>query len=557
MKTLFQLTPTKPQLSIGVNYHVDVLYVDNPTSSPILVRVGAPQIPQFDNADYTVPALSAKTLPVQSQEFGVTFLDPNLLTVLASGNVTTTATIQVQTRDEPLPNFGAANYQSISVSELLQGYTALSGPFTTGVFDIGAWGGALVSLIPDSGSGQGVIDVQASDNGTTFRSIGVWAFWPNVPVIIQIPRTVRRFRVIFNATAIPGEPAISGVYSVRATIAEIQAVEYNAGSAAFITNAYAIGVGGTFTHTLCTVGLPALNVALLNTSGTRGQLAIYTGKSATGPWAFVAEREQSLAGAANSIFRSIGQLDLFTQVRVLDTGATGLTGSLTFTIPSQADLAGALNRIHASLGDPLQTPNVNQSIYHVLDTIRLQTDTVEATLTTISSQLTTANSNLAQINTSTAQINLNTDTLESLITTSNSNLSAINTDLDTMVNAINRSSFPYNGENACIGNVWLNTTVQIANQNRINAIQMSAYIPAANQAGIMRLAMGTVAAPVFILYQVEAQPSWVPTSTFTIYTGPVISYAGTYFGGFIIPNGFNYVWVLLQQSGIATWTIIS
>lgn len=396
MKKLYQMTPDHPTLAVGVTFHADVLFIDNPTSSPVLVRVGSPQIPNFANADYTVPALSAKVLPVNGQEFGLTFLDSLLLTVNASGNVTNICTVLVQTADEPVPNFGAANYQSLSTSELLQGYTTLAGPTTTTTFDIGPWGGALVSLIPSSGSGQGVIDVQTSADGVSFQSFGTWAFWPNIPAILLIPRTVRRFRVVFNATAIPGEPAIAGVYSIRATIAEIQNVAYNAKSAS-INKAYTVGVGGTSSNVICTVGLPGVSIGLNNATGTRGQLAIYVGQSVSGPWRFVTEREQSLAGVANSIMRSIGQLDLFMDIRVLDTGATGLTGTLTLSIPGIPDQIGALNRIDSKLGDPLQTPNVNQSIYHELDTIRIYTIFNNTSLANIDTYTVFNNTRLANI----------------------------------------------------------------------------------------------------------------------------------------------------------------
>lgn len=394
MKRFYKLTPTVTRISVGLGFEAGICYVSNPTGSPILLRVGAPEIPSSDSADYTIPALGEKTLSVIGHEFGITFADATLLQTFPGGNVASVATVQFQTPDEPLPQFGAASFQSLSLSEIKPN-TAFSGLTTVGPLDLGPWGGAMVYVNPSSGSGQGVVQVNVSSTGLSWNPLGTYAFWPNVPAVITVPRVIRYLQIILNPTAIVGEPAIAGSYSIRATITELQNLVYNPGSQA-ITKTFNLAASGAQQYQFVTVGLPAVSLAAIATVGTGASAAATLLVEASADlinWRRVTYRTQRMSQGV-TLYRALGNLDLFIRVTVFEVGAvSALVGSLYLSIPPAADLGYILNTIQQSLGDSDAPSNTNQDIYHELDNVRTGVNSVHTDLSgTIHNDLITINS---------------------------------------------------------------------------------------------------------------------------------------------------------------------
>ena len=440
MKKYFRLDGLNVSLPVGLAFAADIIVIDNPTGSPILLRVGSPEIPTTGNADYTIPANGVKVLPVQGRQFGLTFSDFTLVGTQLAGNLGNYASILFLTQDEPMPSYGAASYQSLSLSPLTNGFLTISGPGQTGTLDLGSWGGMLISLIPNVGSGQGVIQVQVTDTPTvsaSWKLLGTWSFWANIPVLLLVARTARYARILVNATTIAGEPVISASLSARATIAEITEVSYQPIGAS-ITTAFNIAALGTQRYTFVTVGIEAITIGINITTGTVDELIVEASQSPAGPWRTVMYREQNAAGTFNSIYRTIGQLDLFTRVSILEIGNNpgGTTGTLTMSMTSEPDLNGMLQNIYAALGDVGQSgvANVGQSLWHLLKTIDVDTGNIAASAGTIATNTATINTTLGTTNSNLATISSSISSTNSLLTTINGNVAPLHGDLVTTIN---------------------------------------------------------------------------------------------------------------------------
>lgn len=430
MKQTFRLTASQTARAINLeNMRAAALFIANPTGSPVVVRVGANDVPSLNSADHRVPANGFLLVPVDGTAFGAGFTDTTAISSPATSNLQTIATLIFLDDEEPLPSFGSASFQSLSLSDLTSGLVAFSGPVTSSVFDLGSWGGGLVYLAPDVASGQGFVIVEAASSAApaSWSPVGTWAFWPGVPSIIQIPRTLRFMRVRLVATTIAGEAAISGGYSVRGTIAEILSIGYTPFTNAF-TKAFNVSAGTDGTFYLATAGLPSITVGVSWTTGTRTNVIAYAAASTAGPWRTIAFRDQSTTGLTyGSLVRTYGSLDQYTEIVLDELAGVNTTGTLTFTIPGVVETNDILQLIYAALGDTGQAVNTRQSIYHELEAI------YSIALASIDSRLVTTNATLSTISTTLSTISTQLGTINTSIGTVNTSVQSVHTDLSTTI----------------------------------------------------------------------------------------------------------------------------
>jgi hypothetical protein len=534
VRATFRLTLANPYESISLPWDAVAMVVDNPTASPIFVRAGAPDIPSEGNADAIVPSAKGRSLTVSGREYGVTFGQTALLTV-PSGTVSglfSTALVTLLSAGETIPTFGDYSFLSLSLSEIVP-LTAYAGAVTGPTVDLGSWGGALISIFPTAGTGQAVARVEVSADQTAWRTLNSWAIWPGVPVTLTVPHGLRYLRVAFAATAIPGEPAIGGSYAIRATLTEISNLVYSQ-AALGISKAVNVAHLGTTTNYFATIGLPGVSIRWQGLTGNpNGEAIWWTGPTETGPWALVAFREQVMGGASASLYRSVGSLDKFLRVDILDTDVTagGLTGTLTLTTVPDPDLTSYLQNIYAALGDVGQAvPNVNQSLFHLLQHIETWTGQASVSVASIDSKTSTVITSLSTINLS--------------IGTSNTTLSAINTNTAPIPASLTRSSSP-GGYNAIVtATFWANLGAILVPGWYITQIQIS-YIGAAAGPTEIFFGVGTgIGTPAVLLLK-----SWVYVAVANgVYSIPNIQLDGQRSGGYLIPAGNTNAYVQSTQA---------
>ena len=513
MRDRRQLTPGNPTASVALSFDAVAIMVSNPTGSPIYLRIGGQDIPVAANADLVVPAATVTTYGVVGRWFGLSIASPALVTTgnSAISGLERTATVVFLGPGEVIPQLGSISYQSLSLSDLTSGPVAFSGLTTTAAYDLGAWGGAILYVLPTSVSGQGVLSVQASSDQVTWVNVLRVAFWPDVPLTISVPRTQRYVRLVFNLTAIPGEPAIAGSYSMRASLQEITEVAWAAGNGQ-ISKAYNVPSLSSTTYYFATTGLKSVSVRLANSTGTRAQMVWYT-SNVVGNWSLVAYREQSVSGFYNSVFRSLGNLDSFLRIDVVEIANAGpLTGTLNLSVQADPDTTGMLQNIFAALGDIGQPVNTNQSIFHVLDTMRLQDATRNTLISTTNSLLTTGNTNTGQIVTN---IRSYSNMLRAVFTIAGAGAYGI-----------------YGG-----GNIF----GAYANGYLVRALVAFKITGAAVAGGAIRLTFGNAGAPSLDFYAI------IPNTTTG--TGPVMDYDGTILGGFNI-GGFTHLWAYANSANV-------
>lgn len=430
-----RLTAAQPRLTVNLDFQAAAIVVANFTASPVYIRTGAPDIPDVTNANILIPAGTAESMPTLGRDFGLSIGNTTILpgTATLSG-LFDTVVVTFLDASEKVPAFGSVNFLSLSLSDLTNGFLNVVAPnTTTAAFDLSPWGGAVLYLLPTAGSGQGVIQVQVTDSLTgTWRDLATYAFWPNVPVVLTLPRVTRYMRFIFNSTTIPGEPVIAGIYSVRASLAEIFAESYQAVGAS-ITKTYAIAALGTQSYVFATPGLPAISIGLNRATGTDAELIVSVSQSPAGPWRAVTIREQNMgSGLGISMFRSVGGLDQYMQVSLLETSNVPMTGTLTMQVPPVTDLSGVLNNILNALGDVTSpTVNVGQNIYYVLKNMDTKLSTVNTNLGTVITSLSSINTQLGVANASLTNINAGIGTTNGILTTTNTSLGTINTSIGT------------------------------------------------------------------------------------------------------------------------------
>lgn len=430
---------------------IEYLFVVNNNPAPLYIRIGSPEIPTQRNFDLAVPPQYVMALSVNSNQFGFRLGDDDVSAALLTGITTIEGMI-----DERPPVVGGVPIQaaSLSTADIGNGFQSFTGPTLVGPFNLSLWGGCQLFVLPNAGTGQGVILVEVSSDNLVWRSYGIWAFWPSVPLNLNIPRVANFVRFTFNA--ISGFPAIAGFRSVRATLTEIQQIDFNPGGNA-ISQAYSFPALGSQSFVFCTLGLPGAIVRVNVATGSRQELVWYTGPGPTGPWSLAAFREQSVTAFNNSIYRAIGNVAEFLRVDILDIGNNAGSGTLNLSIPGAPDLTAYLQSIFSALGDVAQPVNANQSIYHELDSIRLVLGTMNTSLSTIITSLTTINTSLGPAGTIVSvlsDIRTNTSNASGLLTSIDSRLTSVNTNLTT----INTSLAPLTSINTGIGTVNTNLT---------------------------------------------------------------------------------------------------
>lgn len=443
MRDRFKLSGSNPIQNIGITrYNPIAIIVENNTGSAILIREGSQENPSIRSADHFIAAASIACLPVNAQEFSVAFADTTLVANVQGfvSGLANFAIIEIIGEGETVPTFGAISFASLSLSQLIP-ITAFSGPTTSPVIDIGAFGGLCVWINPSGASGQGVVQVYVSETGAsgTFVLLDTRAIWTGIPVIWNVPRVARYAQIFINAVAISGEPTPAGSYGVRASLQEVQVISYNPQSNA-INQAYNVANLTETNKSFVTVGLPAISVIVQETSGAgiASELIIETSTSATGPWYLVTFREQNIgAGSAfASVYRTIGTLGPFTRVRLLNTGIAGaLVGNLIYSIAPIPDNSGLLTDILRALGDVSAPVNVNQDIYHELDNARLalasidgKTSTLLVSANSIANNTFNTNSNASAIAGSVASIDAKSTNLAA-IAASDASIDAKSTNL--------------------------------------------------------------------------------------------------------------------------------
>lgn len=507
------LTTGNPTVAFSVNFNASKVYIANPTGSPVYLKIGTPQAPRNANeADAIIPAGSEKTVPALGQVFAASFADSSLLTNTVAGNLGAIATIVVMSADEVTPTFGALSYQSISVSMLSNGIEAISP--TARIYDLGPWGGAIIFLAPDGGSGQTWIDLTISQDGITWRTAQIYAMWPGVPVTVNVPRIARFLQLQFFATGIPAEPNPSGFFFVRGSLTEITQYVYKPlGNA--ITKSYTLGAFGSQQWQLFAAGIPSISIADIATAGTGASSAItllIEGSSDRINWRRITFRTQAMSTGV-TLFRSIGNLDLYLRVTVFEVGGAAANGTLYISIMPESDSAYLLNSILGALGDQNAPSNTNQDIYHVLLSALTSLQGIDSDTNNLAGMATS----LTNIDTDTNNLSLiHTDlatTIANLITATNTLLNTIST-LDSAIStntgndASNTASLIARRDTQVspgaftfpLANTWYFSGTSVQANRRITHIEVGMYNVAGAGAAII-VGIGTAGAVQFQICQ--------------------------------------------------------
>lgn len=404
-----------------------VLYNNNPV--PLYIRLGSPELPTQRNYDIAVPPNYIMGISVDSNQFGFRLGDDNVSVALITGITVIEGMI-----DEPPPALGGVPIvgASLATADLNNGYQQFSGSTIFGAFNLTLWGGMLITLFPDAGSGQGGIVITVSSDNVNYQTYATYAFWPSIPVSLLLPRIGVFVRIQVVPTTIVGEPVISGKIAIRGTLAELTQASYNPQSNAIVKN-WAIAASGSQQFSFVTVGLPAVSIAGIATAGSgAGAIAqlLVEASSDNVNWRQVTQRRQYMSTGI-TLYRSFGNLDIFIRVTIFElSGSNASNGALYLSIQPEPDMAGILNNIYRTLGDT-NNPNpigAYEDIYHELDAIRLSDANSAASLNTILTNLGTVISNQGTMITTLGTINghdANIDTQTVVLGTINTHLTNI------------------------------------------------------------------------------------------------------------------------------------
>lgn len=565
MFATYQLTTNIPSVRVQNQFDAVAVMVSNMTASPVVLRIGSQEIPELAAADIVVPSASQGTYAVRGTLFGVGFADATLVDAIGDSVVSGLSgvcTVAFLDRNEITPQLGSVSFLSLSQSGL-QPFVAFASSALYGPYDLAPWGGLRVLVIADpGGGGQGICSIEVTDTPAgTWKTYGQWAFWPGIPLSLSIPRVARYMRVRLSGASIAGDTAISGVAAIRTSLAEISDLDATPGTANF-ARSVTVGSLSSLSLIYVTTGLKSITARLNLSVGTRAELVIYTSSSPAGPWSLAAFREQSVSGFYNSIVRTIGQLDAYLRLDVLDIAGGGLTGTMSNSIQQVPDQSAYLQNIFSALGDIGQPVNVNQSIYHELDTIRSIVNLIESVdlsgmatvLNLIKNQVDNIHvdtndmdvTQLTGINTKLNSI-LGTDTsiLGALGSggTLHADLATLHTDLVKLLNALNNTESAFFITPVIVtAGVWQNAGTLLTPGQYIAAIQISWQIGSPYSTGFsIQFGYGTGAAV---------------TSGFFAHGGqqpegfsPQVSFDGPKHGGILIPAGQTNIWVQSTVAG--------
>lgn len=568
-----------------------VAFNNNPV--PLFVRLGSPEIPNELNYDIAIPPNYIIAISVNSNQFGFRLGSTSVPITQITGNTVIEATI-----DEPPPSLGGVpiNNASLSTADLLNGVPSFSGPTVYGPFNINQWGGIIINVIPSNTSGQGVIQIDVSPDGTTWTPYQTWAFWPNIPATILTPRVSQFVRITLNATAIVGEPVIAGKIGIRGSLTEITTPSYTPLGNAIIKN-WAIAALGSQQFSFVTSGLPSVSIAGIPTAGSNANAVIQLLVEASSDnvnWRQVTVRKQ-FGSIGITLYRSFGNLDLFIRVTVGELANQGPSnGTLYLSIPREPDTASMLNNIYQTLGDqgnPNPTGNYND-IYHELDAIRISDASVDTKLTTTNVHLNNISANTSNINLNIASGNSvfsRLDTVNTNLGITNTNLGVINASLGSIFTAIGSTNTALGVVNGHLSNIETYTSsLYQRGINQSRPITDNTNIGAASTwtrgASGVALNNGEYIIEIFFSVQLDHTllsniPCYVAIGPFgsvgiamaqmLIYNNDLTGAAtfsngghatfrfdGKRVGGYVVPFNYNYIWYNLGVTGTAAATFI-
>lgn len=104
----YKLNPSQPTLNVSLPYAAAWVYVDNPSTSAVLVRLGGTDIPTTTSMDLYVPAYATELVPCNARDFAFKLL---ATTALVSQTTINTVTIIFGQVGEPSPSFGTIQQQ--------------------------------------------------------------------------------------------------------------------------------------------------------------------------------------------------------------------------------------------------------------------------------------------------------------------------------------------------------------------------------------------------------------------------------------------------------------
>jgi hypothetical protein len=462
-----QLTAAKVTGIISYDRTLEYLVMYNNNPVPLYVRLGSPEIPTQRNYDIAVPPNYIMGISVDSNQFGFRLGADNVTLALVSG-----VTVIEGLIDEPPPALGGVPIQgaSLATSDLGGGVRSFAGATMLGIYNLTLWGGLLFNLFPSATTGQGVVQVDVSSDGIAFTSYATYAFWQSIPFTLLMPRIGSFVRVTLNATAIIGEPAIAGSYTLRGTLAEITQLTYTPSSVSIVKN-WNIGALGSQQFSFVTVGIPAVNIAGIALAGSGAstviQALVETSDDLTN-WRQVTTRIQSMS-IGITLARSMGNLGIFIRITIFEVGGlSGSVGNLYLSVSPAPDIGGILNTIQQALGDNDDPINNNQDIYHCLVHIETWTGQGSVSVASIDTKMTTNNTMLGNINTNTSNTHNDllaistqlstTNSNTSLIATTNSTLSTINTSIGTTNTTLGTTNSSLSTINTSIGTTNTNLT---------------------------------------------------------------------------------------------------
>jgi len=583
-----------------------VIYNNNPV--PVYIRLGSPEIPTQRNFDISVPPNYIMGISVDSNQFAFRLGDDNVTLALITG-----VTVIEGMIDEPPPALGGVPIQgaSLSTADLNNGFQQFTVPTVYGPFNLTLWGGMLVTLIPDAGSGQGVIQVSVSSDNVTYSLYGTYAFWRSIPVTLLLPRVGTFVKITVANTTIVGEPALSGKISVRGTLTELTQSSYTPQGNS-IVKTWAIAALGSVQFSFVTAGLPAISLAAIETSGGVSPVVqiLVEASSDNVNWRYITDRTVFLT-TGQTLYRSFSNLDLFVRISLFELGGTSASnGSLYMSIPSQPDTASMLNNIYKAMGDPGSAVPVGTfpDSYHELDQIRLNIGTTNTNLSTIHTDLVGIDAKLqTQINflstiNTTAQsidtkmttvtnnqqteinylstINTTTQTSDGRLATINTTLSTMNTTLSTISTQLGTINTSIGTVNTSIGTTNTSLATLTAAQTRGGGI-ITGFIPAmpsgvfanagafftpgqyitAAQASLgsavatgnnsTQFAWGTGAGAVFIFYSSYITQGAMAAGVFNG-AAPTVEYFSLRSVGLLIPATMTNLWILTNAPAGAT-----
>jgi len=604
VRAAFRLTTRQPSIPIDIDFPAVAVVITNTTASPVFLRIGAPDAPSATNADLFCPAGESISFPVSGYTFAASFGNVAAIqsTDIVASGLFQTCVITFLGAGEVIPTYGSASFLSLSISDLWSNLAG-AGPLTFPIIDLGPWGGAIVFVAPTAASGQGILKVEFSTDQVTWITAGQWAFWPSIPSTLNVQRVARYARISTLVSGIVGEPALAYAITARASLSEVAQLTYVpfTSSISKVVNVPSLGEQN---WVLCTTNTPAIDVSLDITSVGGGnaaeELICETSVLPIGPWQTVSFREQNAAPLTGDLFRSYGNLNAFTRIRLLEIGNNGpLGGTIGFSIRPAPDLSGILQSIYAALGDVGYTPNVNQDIFHLLAhietwtgqtsvsvaSIDTKTSTVITSLGTINSTensilfiLTSSNTTQNSMLTTLGTISTTLSGISNTLVTMSTQLTAINTSLGTINTSIGATNTALGTVNTTLGTISTNiatintsTAATAAAQTRVGAVATAAVAIAgagvwtnggallvpgwyitAGQAGLAcgaatantltQIGYGTNAAVVASIYQSYITVSPVAGGVF-MGAGPSVDYSSTRSAGILIPAANTTIWV--------------